>query len=141
MRRTSIVQHAFATKRPARSGRACYVLGAALLIGGLLLVAFCGTSLLIGRRLPPPLADGMQAYTNWLGICVGAILLISGAVLAVMADFKGVPATPQTATPGDDGEASHGLAQPRKQARIEQQTNGVNVHRRIPVPRAPVEKI
>jgi hypothetical protein len=144
MRLRIVMRRVSATKRLSSPGKTCYAIGAGLLLGGLVLVAFCGLSLLVGRRLPAPIAEELIAasVSNWLGVAAGAVLLLCGAVLAIIADFKATHAAwPPAATHSARRSPSPRLAQSRQHGGIQQQADGVNVHRRIPVPRVPVKEI
>jgi hypothetical protein len=137
------MQRSIETKRLS-SGSTSYAVGVGLLIAGLLVVAFCGLSLLVGRRLPQPIAGELIAASalNWLGVVTGLVLLASGAVLAIMSDFKASRAAFQPdASHSAHRNGSPGLARAQEGGGVEQQPDRVNVHRRIPVPRTPVKKL
>jgi hypothetical protein len=120
-------------------------MGVALVLVGLALVAFSGLSLLVGRRLPPPLnmEAAAAAHLDWYGAAAGVLLLLGGAALAIVADARRTRqlSRPSAPLPERVACAVRPLPQAGQKCPVKQQPDRVDVQRRIPVPRATVKEV
>ena len=134
----------FAKTRLA-SHKSWYAMGVAMVLVGLALVAFSGLSLLVGRRLPPPLnmEAATAAHLDWYGAAARVLLLLGGAVLAITADARRTrQLTPPSSPPPERVAcAIRPLPQAGQKCPVKQQSDRVDVERRIPVPRATVKEV